>query len=88
MAEQICNFDETNVDFDPATCSTLCKIGKRTVSLWVNGHSGRCTIMLGFTASGVKVPCIHHMEGCSRWPHTPRLSTKCVSWGQRLHGAT
>jgi hypothetical protein len=28
MAERICNFDETNVDFDPAPCSMLGKIVK------------------------------------------------------------
>jgi hypothetical protein len=51
MAEQICNFDETNIDFDPAPCNMLSKISEWTVSLWVNGHSGRCTIMSGGTAS-------------------------------------
>jgi hypothetical protein len=44
-AEQICNFDETKVDFDPVPHSTLSKIGERTVSLWVNRHSGRFTVM-------------------------------------------
>ncbi|MFN9656651.1 MAG: transposase [Dolichospermum sp.] len=63
MAEHICNFDETNVDFDPAPRSTLCKIGERTVSLRVNGHSGRCTIMLGCTASGVKFPAFIIWKG-------------------------
>jgi len=61
MAEQICNSDETSIDFDPAPCSMLSKIGERTVSLWVNGHYGRCTIM--FSAfiiwKGVRDGCIH-----------------------------
>jgi hypothetical protein len=35
MAGQICNFDEANVDFNPAPHSMLSKIGERTVSLWV-----------------------------------------------------
>jgi len=63
MAEHICNFDETNVDFDPAPRSTLCKIGEKTVSLRVNGHSGRCTVMLGCTASGVKFPAFIIWKG-------------------------
>jgi hypothetical protein len=63
MAKQICNFDETNIDFDPAPRSSLSKIGERTVSLQVNGHSGRCTIMLGSTASGVKFPAFIIWKG-------------------------
>jgi hypothetical protein len=56
MGAQICNFDETNVDFDPACMTTLCKLGEKAVSLRINGHSGRCTVMLGCTASGFKFP--------------------------------
>jgi hypothetical protein len=56
MAKQICNFDETNIDCEPAPHSMLSKISERTVSLQVNGHSGRCTIMLGCMASRVKLP--------------------------------
>ncbi len=63
MAEQICSFDETNVDFDPAPRSTLCKIGESAVSLRVNGHSGRCTVVLGCTASGVKFPAFIIWKG-------------------------
>jgi hypothetical protein len=56
MGAQICNFDETNVDFDPACSQSLCKVGEKTVSLWISRHSGRCTVMLGCTASGFKFP--------------------------------
>jgi hypothetical protein len=52
----IMNFDETNVDFDPSPRSTLCKVGEKTVSLRISGHSGRATVMLGCTASGHKFP--------------------------------
>jgi hypothetical protein len=54
MAEHICNFDETNIDFDPAPQSTLSKIGEKLVVLWVNGHSGRCMVIFGCTTSGEK----------------------------------
>ncbi len=63
MAEQIYNFDETNIDFDPVAWSTLSKIGERLVSLWVNCHSGKCMIMLGCTASGVKFPVFIMWKG-------------------------
>ena len=55
-AAQICNFDETNVDFDPTPRTTLNKVGERSISIRVNGHSGRCTVMLGCTAAGYKFP--------------------------------
>jgi transposase-like protein len=56
LSDCIMNFDETNVDFDPAPWSTLCKIGEKSVSLKISGHSGRATVMLGCTASGHKFP--------------------------------
>jgi len=36
----IVNFDETNIDFDPSHRNTLCKIGEKSISLQINGHSG------------------------------------------------
>ena len=59
----IINVDETNVDFDPSPSRTLCKIGERTVSSRISGHSGRCTVMLGCTASGVKFPAFVIWKG-------------------------
>jgi hypothetical protein len=55
-ATQICNFDETNIDFDPTLRTTLNKVGERSISIRGNGHSGRCTVMLGCTAAGYKFP--------------------------------
>jgi hypothetical protein len=63
LAEHLCNFDESNADFDPAPRSILSKIGEKSVSLWVNGHSGRCTVMLGFTASRHKFPAFIIWKG-------------------------
>jgi hypothetical protein len=52
----IVNFDETNVDFDPSYRNTLCKIGEKSISLQINGHSGQCTVMLGCSAGWHKFP--------------------------------
>jgi len=52
----VVNFDETNVDFNPSHRNTLCKIGEKSISLRINGHSGRCTVMLGCSAGGHKFP--------------------------------
>jgi hypothetical protein len=52
----IVNFDETNVDFDPSHRNTLCKVREKSTSLRINGHSGRCTVMLGCSAGGHKSP--------------------------------
>ena len=59
----IINVDATNVDFDPLPSRTLCKIGERTVSSCISGYSGRCTVMLGCTASGVKLPAFVIWKG-------------------------
>jgi transposase-like protein len=48
-ADCILNFDETNIDFDPSPRSTLSKVGERSISIHISGHSGRCTVMLGCT---------------------------------------
>jgi len=44
-ADCILNFDETNIDFDPSPRSTLSKVGERSISIRISGHSGRCTVM-------------------------------------------
>jgi len=49
-ADCILNFDETNIDFDPSPRSTLSKVGERSISIRISGHSGRCT--LGTTRLG------------------------------------
>jgi hypothetical protein len=63
MVRQICNFDEIKIDFDPALHSTLNKIGQKSVSLWVNAHSGRWTVMLDCTMSGAKLPAFIIWKG-------------------------
>jgi len=62
-ADVIINMDETNVDFDPSPRSTLCRIGERSVSARISGHSGRCTVVLACTMSGIKLPALVIWKG-------------------------
>jgi transposase-like protein len=57
-ANVIINVDETNVDFDPSPRTTLCRIGTRSVKARISGHSGRCTVVLACTMSGIKLPAL------------------------------
>ncbi len=65
MAEQICNFDETKVDFNLAPWSAFSKTGYRLLYFQVNGHSGWCIVMLCFTtgANMCTVQPSGHMDG-------------------------
>ena len=49
------NIDETNIDFDIESGSTLADVGSRTVTAMYSGSNMRCTILLGVTASGDKL---------------------------------
>jgi hypothetical protein len=48
-ANIVLNVDETNIDFDETSRKTLAKIGMRSVSGKINGHSGRATVVLCVT---------------------------------------
>jgi len=63
MAGQVCNLDETNIDFDPAPHSTFRKISGKSARLQANRHPGRYTVMLGCTISGVKLPAFIIWKG-------------------------
>ena len=62
-APAILNADETNIDFDPVTRHTLDRVGTKTVNLRINGHSGRCTVMLACSLSGHKLPAFVIWKG-------------------------
>jgi hypothetical protein len=62
-ADVIINMDETNVDLDPSPRSTLCRIGERSVCACISGHSGRCTVVLACTMSGIKLPALVIWKG-------------------------
>lgn len=52
----VVNIDETNIDFDCISADTLEVRGSKTISIAGNGSSNRCTILLGVTGNGVKLP--------------------------------
>jgi hypothetical protein len=64
----IVNIDETNIDFDLVSGATLAGRSDRTVACATNGSSNRCTVMLGDTMDGEKLPPFVIFKGAS----TPR----------------
>jgi DDE superfamily endonuclease/Transposase len=54
--DSVVNIDETNIEFDMTGSVTLANQGSRTVSLRSSGSSARCTVLLGVTFSGKKLP--------------------------------
>jgi len=59
----ILNVDETNIDFDETSRTTLAKIGTRSVSGKINGHPGRATVVLCCAMSGEKLPAFVIWKG-------------------------
>ena len=55
-AGNIVNIDETNINFDMFGSKTLATRGERTIGLRTTGNSNRCTVLLGVTMSGEKLP--------------------------------
>ena len=55
-AGNIVNIDETNINFDIFGSTTLANRGERTIGLRTTGNSNRCTVLLGVTMSGEKLP--------------------------------
>jgi hypothetical protein len=53
---RVVNFDETNIYFDITTGITLAERGSRSVSVRTTGSSARCTVLLGVTMAGGKLP--------------------------------
>jgi transposase-like protein len=62
-ADCIVNIDQTNIDFDVASPTTLQSAGSRTVSVKITGSSDRCTVILGVTLSGRKLPALVIFKG-------------------------
>ena len=54
--DNVVNMDKTNFYFDSPSPHTIAKKGAKTVSLKKNRTSGRCTVLLAVTLSGIKLP--------------------------------
>jgi hypothetical protein len=61
----IVNIDETNIDFDLVSGSTLAGRGDCTVACATTGSSNRCTVMLGVTMDGEKLPSFVIFKGAN-----------------------
>ena len=57
------SIDETNIYFDMTTASTLEVQGRHTVSVWNTGSSQCCTVILGVTMDGQKLPPLFIFKG-------------------------
>jgi hypothetical protein len=64
----IVNIDETNIDFDLVSGARLAGRGDCTVAWATTGSSNRCTVMLGVTMDGEKLPPFVIFKGAN----TPR----------------
>jgi hypothetical protein len=64
----IVNINETNIDFDLVSWSTLAGRGDRTVACATTGSSNRCTVLLGVAMDGEKLPPFVIFNGAN----TPR----------------
>jgi hypothetical protein len=52
----VVNIGDTNVDFDLASGTTFAGRGKQTSGCATTGSSARCTVLLGVTLDGEKIP--------------------------------
>jgi hypothetical protein len=64
----IVNIGKTNIDFDLVSGATLAGCGDRTIACATTGGSNRCTVMLGVTMDGEKLPPFVIFKGAN----TPR----------------
>lgn len=62
-AAAVVNIDETNRDFDAPASTTLEQRGLRSVSVRSTGSSARCTVLLGVSLAGEKLPAFIVFSG-------------------------
>jgi hypothetical protein len=55
-AYDVVNINEINVNFDPASGTMLAGRGERMIGCANTGSSARCTVLLGVTIDGEKLP--------------------------------
>jgi hypothetical protein len=68
----VININKTNIVFYPASGTTLASRGKRTIGCATTGSSARCTVLLGVTMYGEKLPTFIIYKGAN----TPRCLIK------------
>jgi hypothetical protein len=71
-ASDIVNVDETNIDFDLVSRSTLTGYGERTSDFATTGCSSRCTVLLVVAMDGEKLPPYNIFKGAN----TPQSQIK------------
>ena len=77
----IVNIDKIHIDFDMVSGKTIANRGSWTVNVKKSGLNGRCTVLLGVTLSGEKLPPLIIFKGkpngqiCREWtgPSSPYL---------------
>lgn len=62
-ASAIVNIDETNVNYDEPSSTTLAPRGQRTISVRGVDSSNRCTVLLGVSLAGEKLPAFIIFNG-------------------------
>jgi len=83
-ADNVVNIDETNIEFDMTGSVTLADQGSRTVSVRSSGSSARCTVLLGVTLSGRKLPPFVIFKGkpngriAREWTGSTEYPTTCI----------
>lgn len=84
MSSSMVNIDETSVYFDMNGAVALAGRGSRTVSVRCTGSSQRCSILLGVTKSGEKLPPFLIFKGkpngriAREWTGKTRFSSSSI----------
>ena len=80
LKSHVVNIDETNIYFDMVGSITLSDQGSRTVSVKSSGTSARCSILLGVTMDGNKLPPFVVFKG----RQGGRIAREWTGWGYRI----
>lgn len=92
LKANVVNIDETNIYFDMTGSLTLANRGSRTVSVKSSGTSARCSILLGVTMDGNKLPpfvifrgkpggrIAREWTGNTEYPHSSVYAVQEKAW--------
>jgi hypothetical protein len=70
----ICKFDGTNCFFAPDSQRTLSGQGARTITISQSKSSSQCTVMIGVTGVGHRIPPYNIYKGSQEGPIRRRLA--------------